>query len=395
MEDISLIEKGEKAEKFSLIDEYNLHRIKNKQKYPICWAYALVDMITDTFQIYRIEELKKKSEPSSKRKKVSVSSYSSTIVNMSEIEYIYISSLIWIVSYRNSLDSKDIFKPFLKGVQLYKIIDFLLDKKIPVLGEECYPFEETLYKILYSVNVTHNQNVDGPDYKEMAKNNLKYPLFGEMNELKDGDIFYRNRCKQKIYNNELIMPTNNDNLSFITISDYKYFNHLLYQKKGYISIPTKIIGIPNPYKLNSDELLKLQQVIKKLISCEKKIIITGIQLIDSIFDSIKKHILSGNKFIPVYKLFTILINKYKEIGIDIENITYDENNINKSLVYFHTVLIYGWIKNKADNREYWIIRDSHFPDDEYYLPFANITDDYLVGLELGHIYTINVTPSDE
>ncbi len=69
MEDISLIEKGEKAENFSLIDEYNLHRIKNKQKYPICWAHSIADMITDTFQIYRIEELKKNLNHRQKEKK--------------------------------------------------------------------------------------------------------------------------------------------------------------------------------------------------------------------------------------------------------------------------------------------------------------------------------------
>ncbi len=262
-----------------------------------------------------------------------------------------------------------------------------------MLGEECYPFEETLYKLLSSVN-KDNKNLDETDYMEMAQNNLKSPLFGPMNERQDGDIFYRDRCKEKIYNYDLITPKNNENLSFITISEYKY-------NISNIPISSNIIGIPNPYKLNSihsgGELLQRQQRIKKTIFCDKKIILSGIQLFRSIFFFIKEQVQKGNKFIPLYKFnFTEIIKEYKEKkGIDID-IPYDTNDIeHQKLSGDHTVLIYGWIKNKDDNREYWIIRDSNFPDDEYYLPFANITDNYWTGLEMFVIHIINVTPSDE
>ena len=102
------------------------------------------------------------------------------------------------------------------------------------------------------------------------------------------------------------------------------------------------------------------------------------------------------KYIDLYIFnFTEIIKYYKEKkNIDID-IPYDKNNIeHQKLITHHTVLIYGWLKNKDDNREYWIIRDSNIPDDEYYLPFANITDNYWFGLEIFDINMIHVTPSD-
>jgi hypothetical protein len=349
----------------------------------IC-THAIADMITDTFQIYRIEELKKKRIPFSKRKKIS-------IVNMSEIEYIYISSLIWIVSYKKSTNITD---QFLDGGSPKDILYYLETKRIPVLGEECYPFEETLYKLLSSVNKEDNKNVDGTDYKEMAINNLKSPLFGPMNELKDGDIFYRNRCKEKIYNNELVIPINNDNRYFITITKRIYLSNTKY-------IIYKIIGLTNTYKLNSihsgDEILQRQQFIKKAISCDKQIIISYIYLFKPIQEFIYKKLGKGIKFMRFDKInFTKIIKDYKEkYGIDID-IPFDKNNIeHKKLVAPHALLIYGWLKNKDDNREYWIIRDSNYPDGEYYLPLANIADNYFIGLEITDINMIGVRPSDE
>jgi len=43
-------------------------------------------------------------------------------------------------------------------------------------------------------------------------------------------------------------------------------------------------------------------------------------------------------------------------------------------------LIYGWVNN--GDREYWIIRDSLFPEEEYYFPLAKKDDQFFLGLEL-------------
>jgi len=153
-----------------------------------------------------------------------------------------------------------------------------------------------------------------------------------------------------------------------------------------------------PHPLSGESLLlQRQQRIKKAIFCDKKIILSYIYLFKPIINLIYKKLNNGIKFTRFYQInFTEIIKDYKEKkNIDID-ILYDNNNIeHQKLITAHTVLIYGWLKNKDDNREYWIIRDSNYPDGEYYLPLDNIADNYCTGLEISSINIIGVTPSDE
>ena len=131
MDDILLSEKDSLPKNFSLINEYNLHRQRIGQKYPICWAHSIADMITDTFQIYHIEFKKNNCdfEPPPKRTKGSSSSCSTTRIDMSKIEYVYISSLIWTLSYKDIR----IYKKYIRGEDTIKVIKDLFEKKFQYL----------------------------------------------------------------------------------------------------------------------------------------------------------------------------------------------------------------------------------------------------------------------
>ena len=231
----------------------------------------------------------------------------------------------------------------------------------------------------------------------MVKNKLIYPLFSPMNEMKNNDIFYRDRCKEKLYSNELVTPTNNDNKSFITINKIVYT--ITDSPSNYFTTKISLIGIPNPSldisvrnPFLESYIAKNQQKIKSALYCNKRIISASLNIFNDIYLSILTDVQSMNKYIAPLLKIPELIEKYKLRRINIEE-PYNLNIHHNKLHASHTILIYGWIKHE-NGQEYWIIRDSNIPNSEYYFPFAKATDEYWFGLELIACFSIDVIPSD-
>jgi len=87
------MEESKLPEEFSLIKEYNLHRVRRQQsEYPICWAHALAEMITNSVRIYQIDAIK--SMQSSKRRRIDEKTYTNTDLYI--YNYVYKIGLIYL-----------------------------------------------------------------------------------------------------------------------------------------------------------------------------------------------------------------------------------------------------------------------------------------------------------
>jgi hypothetical protein len=208
--------------KFSLIEEYNLkNRVRTQQEsgYTICWAHALAEMITDSVQIYQIDVLKSNMS-SSKRRKIDEITYEITYENTSNLDYLYTTSLIWITSHHGFIRKK---------------FDFLFDTQTYVSSEKCYPFEQTIFKL-----VNDNPSTLKPEYIGLEKDSelvLEYrkkvsellvpPYFQPMNLMKDKDgISYKDRCKYGEFDDKLYEPLNKDNEIYVNFTFKPYVDNM-------------------------------------------------------------------------------------------------------------------------------------------------------------------------
>jgi hypothetical protein len=375
------MEESKFPEEFSLIEKYNLRKVKTAQKkYLICWAHALAEMITDSVQIYQIE---------SKRRKID-----ETYEDTSILDYVYTTSLIWITSHHGFRRKK---------------FDFLFDTQTYVSSEKCYPFEQTIFKL-----VNDNPSTPKPDYIKDAKyiERTKYqsqvtkllqpPYFQNMDKMKDKDgISYIDKCKYNEFDDKLYEPLNKDNEIYVNFTFKPYVD-----KMYSVLFENNLckVGLFNSPEINID-WEKHQKKMKELLLCGK-IIKAGFILMEKFYykylDNLEKNYdnfmyFGFHLFKKLYRKFSHNVyykdddyDKYDEEDCDNygdlkiiykkykpKRIPYEEN---KEKWVFHKILIYGWVN--YNYREYWIIRDSFFPDQEYYFPIAKKDDQLFLGLEL-------------
>jgi hypothetical protein len=373
------MEESKFLEEFSLIKKYNLlHRIGTQQEseYPICWAHALAEMITDSVRIYQIDQFDqmdqsdkidvlKSNMSSSKRRKIDEITYENT----SNLDYLYTTSLIWITSHYGFRRKK---------------FDFLFDTQTYVSSEKCYPFEQTIFKLV-------NDNPSKPEdlglekeselldsnyYREKVSELLVPPYFQPMNLMKDKDgISYKDRCKYDKYDDKLYEPLNKDNELYVNFIFKPYVDKMysvLFENN------LSKVGLFNSPEINID-WEKHQKNMKKILSCNK-IIKAGITLNDKIYTMLRELLREQYDDVKYFN-FDDFVNQFK---IDEGDDDYDEyfkhDKKNKYNMVFHKILIYGWVNN--GDREYWIIRDSFVPEEEYYFPLAKKDDKFFLGLEL-------------
>lgn len=362
------MEESKLPEEFSLIEKYNLkNRIRTQQEseYPICWAHALAEMITDSVQIYKFNE-SKSNMPSSKRRKIDYTTY----INPKTLDYVYTTSLIWITSHYGFRRKK---------------FDFLFDTLTYVSSEKCYPFEQTIFKLV-------NDNPSKPEdlglekeselldsnyYREIVSELLVPPYFQPMNLMKDKDgISYKDRCKYDKYDDKLYEPLNKDNELYVNFIFKPYVDKMysvLFEKN------LSKVGLFNSPEINID-WEEHQKNMKKILYCDGKIIKAGITLNNKIYTMLRELLIEQYDDVKYFN-FDDFVNQFK---IDEGDDDYDEyfknDKKNKNNMVFHKILIYGWVNN--GDREYWIIRDSFVPEKEYYFPLAKKDDKFFLGLEL-------------
>ncbi len=349
------MEESKFPEEFSLIKKYNLRKVKTEQKnYLICWAHALAEMITDSVRIYQIES--KSNMSSSKRRKIDEITYKDTSI----LDYVYTTSLIWITSHHGFSRKK---------------FDFLFDTQTYVSSEKCYPFEQTIFKL-----VNDNPSTLKPDYIKDAEKReesvyqsqvtklLQPPYFENMDKMKDKDgISYKDRCKYDNYDDKLYEPEERDNELYVNFIFKPYVD-----KMYSVLFKNNLckVGLFNSPEINID-WEKHQKKMKELLLCGK-IIKAGFTLKNTIYDDFI------DKLYEEYDNPDATYFNFYNYEADIPpRISYDENKKNW---VFHKILIYGWVNN--GDREYWIIRDSFVPEEEYYFPLAKKDDKFFLGLEL-------------
>ncbi len=307
------------------------------QSYKNCWANAIASLVGDTFCLEN---------------------------NLLPI----IPSSIWITSMRKdaceyyNLPKCD-FPTLNIGFNTGLLIEYMKrnKNKYYVKLERCFPELDTIQMIFEKENKYADYELDDSDIEDNLDKKMLMMKLNYFDNIYDNCCVKEDNIKGKRKRLDCILPKNEKNelemIFQLKIKNFYKIDFDILSKENYTS--TKIKNIQN--------------MIKQIIYCKKKPILTSI-LSTKEYSFNLQNLKLNNYY---YQIKTKVLSKAELSALGLNNYTK------------HAIIIYGWEKNKENNQEYWIVRDSNIYSFEYSfykIPFSTMDNiDYWIGCDIDWI----------